>query len=297
MKTYKEIAKHGREYLFLIPALIVTVGIIIYPLSHNIFLSFYKIDILTLKQHFIGLGNYKDLLLSSRFWIVSGRSMAFSTAMAVGSVVMGLLTALVIHHLDCKHKYILLSLFFLPWLLSFVVTGLIWAWLLHPILGPFSNLLARLGLISERTSLLGNPDTALIVVTLVHIWKHIPFAMIAIFAAIQSLPKSSYEAASVDGANSWQQFKYITIPQLRPIMTVITLILIIWQFGAFTIIKVMTGGGPLSSTEVFSIYIYKQFEARHFGRASTISLFLFIFASVWILAYLKTEFKEGERAG
>jgi len=292
MRIYEVIAKYKGKYLFFIPALIVTIGAIIFPFLYNLIYSFTKTDISNLKQVFIGLGNYKDLLLSSRFLAACWRTTVFSFTTGLVSVIIGLIAAVAVHHLDCKYnyKYILLTLLFLPWLLSFVVTGLIWVWLLHPILSPLFNLFN----LSKRMSLLGNPDTALITVTLVHIWKHIPFAMIIIFAAIQSLPKSLYEAASIDGANAWQQFRHITIPQLKPIITATTLILIMWQFGAFTIFKVMTGGGPLSSTEVLSIYMYKQFETQHFGRASTVSLFLFIFACVLILVYLKTEFKRIE---
>jgi ABC-type sugar transport system permease subunit len=291
MRIYKVMVKYRREYLFFIPAFIVTVVVIIYPFLYNLILSFTRTNI-NLKQDFIGLGNYKDLVLSSRFFAACWRTIVFSFATALGSVIMGSLTAVVVHYLDCKYKYILLSLYFLPWLLSFVVTGLAWGWLLHPILGP----LYKLFNLSAQMSLLGNPYTALITVTLVHIWKHVPFAMITIYAAIQSLPKSPYEAASIDGANSWQQLRYITIPQLRPIITTITLILMMWQLGAFTIFQVMTRGGPLSSTEVLSIYIYKQFETQHFGLAGAAALFLFVFACLLTFVYLKTEFKRIEEA-
>jgi len=289
MRIYKAIMKYRREYLFFIPAFIVTVGVIFYPFFYNLILSFTRTNI-NLKQDFIGLGNYKDLLLSSRFYAACWRTIVFSFVTTTGSVIMGSLIAIVIHYLDSKYKYILLSLFFLPWLLSFVVTALVWGWLLHPILGPLYKLF---NLSTQQLSLLGNPDTALITVALVSIWKHTPFAMLTIYAAIQSLLKSPYEAASIDGANSWQQLWYITIPQLRPIIVTITLILAMWQLGTFTVFQVMTGGsGPLSSTEVLSIYIYKQFKTQHFGLAGAASLFLFVFACLLTLLYLKTEFKK-----
>jgi len=292
MKIYKVIANYRREYLFFVPAFIVTIGVIIYPFFYNLILSFTRTNI-RLEQGFIGLVNYKELVLSSRFLAACLRTAAFSIVVALGSVIMGSLTALVVHYLDWKdkYKYILLSLFFVPWLISDVVVGLVWGWLLNPILGPLYTLF---NLSLPTHSLLGDPNTALIMVLLVYIWKNTPFAMITIFAAIQSLPKSPCEAASIDGANSWQQLRYIILPQLRPIIMTVTLILVMWHLGAFTILQVLTKGGPIYSTEILAIYIYNQFKTIHFGLAGAASLFLFFLACLLTLVYLKTEFKRIE---
>jgi len=299
-KMYKIMAKYRREYLFFVPAFIITVGIIIYPFLYNLINSFTRTNI-RLGQDFIGLGNYKELVLSSRFLATYLRTTAFSILTALGSVLAGSLMAVVVYYLDwkSKSKYILLTFLFIPWVLSDVVIALIWKWLLNPILGPFCNLFLGpfcnlFNLSMPQYSLLGNPDTALIAVLLVYIWKNSPFAMITIFAALQSLPKSPLEAANIDGANSWQQLRYIIIPELRPIITTVTLILAMWHLGAFTITYLMTKGGPSYSTELLSIYIYNQFKSIHFGLASTAAVFLFFLACLLILVYFKAEFKRME---
>lgn len=252
-------------------------------------------DIYTLEPHFVGLKNFSNLISEPRFWSDVGRTAVFSVGTAVGSVIMGFFIAMMLHWLDFKHKHVLLTLFFLPWVLSWVSTGYVWRWVLHPVLGPIPPILKSLGLPFEWRDFLGDPDTALAVVTFVHIWKHIPFTMIITFAGLQVIPKNLYEASAIDGANLWQQLRFMTIPLLRPIMTIIALLLIIWQFGAFDIFKVMTRGGPAQSSEVLPLYIFLIFEQRKFGMAATVSLFLYILALMLILIYLRGEFERLER--
>lgn len=267
--------------VFVLPAVIFTFGFILYPIIYNVLLSMQKVDI-TGQFRYVGLTNYKELLQSPEFLAAFVRTMGFSVATALGSVVIGLFLAICVHHLDIRNKTWLIGLLFVPWIMGFVETGIIWKFLLHPLLGPVGQLVGK--------SLLGNPKTALAVLTAVHVWKHIPFALVTFYAALQNFPREIYEAACVDGANAPQIFFKVTIPQLRGIGIATTLLITIWQFGAFTLFDVMTGGGPLRSTEVLTIYIYKCFEARRFGAAGTASVILFVAALVLTTAYLFTEF-------
>jgi len=285
---------HFNAYLYLLPALLLTVGTILYPVVFNVILSFKKTNIYTLEQSYFGAGNYISILQSPRFWSAAGHTVSFSFGTALGALVLGLLAALCVHHFDFKHKQFILALLFVPWIMGGVETGLIAKWLLNPVTGPVGLLFSGLGLVTPGSSLLGKPETALLTITLVFIWKHVPFAMITTYAGIQSLPKEPYEAAALDGASSWKIFTYITLPQLRPILVTTLLLLAIWQFGAFTILQVMTAGGPLHSSEVLTLYMFNFFEARRFGKAATVSIVLFSFASLLTLLYMKMESRHGE---
>ena len=285
---------HFNAYLYLLPALLLTVGTILYPVVFNVILSFKKTNIYTLEQSYFGAGNYISTLQSPRFWSAAGHTVSFSFGTALGALVLGLLAALCVHHFNFKHKRFILALLFVPWIMGGVETGLIAKWLLHPVTGPVGLLFSGLGLVTPGSSLLGKPETALLTITLVFIWKHVPFAMITTYAGIQSLPKEPYEAAALDGASSWKIFTHITLPQLRPILVTTLLLLAIWQFGAFTILQVMTAGGPLHSSEVLTLYMVSFFEARRFGKAATVSIVLFSFASLLTLLYMKMEFRHGE---
>jgi len=270
------------KYAFILPAVLLTVGSISYPFIYNLLLSFYDTKVGTLDR-FIGFSNYRALFSSSPFWEAVLRTIAFSFGTAIGAVILGLVLALCIHHLDLPGKTFLLGVLFVPWVMGFVESGIIARWVLHPVLGTVGQLINK--------ALLSDPRTALATVTAVSVWKHIPFALVTVYAALQALRRDMYEAAMVDGANAWQAFRNITIPQLRPILFATGLLLVIWQFGAFTLIAVMTEGGPLHATEIVTVYIYDLFEARSFGKAAAASVVLFVLACILTVAYLKLEFK------
>lgn len=284
MKQHRGVllARPFASYLFIIPAILLTLGSVVYPFMYNAVLSFYSTVRGTLDQY-VGFSNYKNLLASAYFWNALLRTILFSFGTAVGALLAGLLLALSVHHVTFRGKLLFLGLLFVPWVMGYVETGIIWRWLLHPLLGTVGRLLGW--------SVLGSTKTALFTLTMVNIWKHTPFALVTIYAAFQMLPKDMYEAAIVDGANSWQMFKYVTMPQIRSILIATGLLLAIWQLAAFTLFDIMTEGGPLRSTEVLTVFMYNLFQARQFGLAAAVAMIMFALAYIITIVYLRLEFK------
>lgn len=278
--------------MFVLPALILVCGFLLYPFAYNLILSFEKTDPYTLQNRYVGLDNYKAFLTSQRFWAAATRTVVFSLGTAIGSLIFGMILAMAIHSLEFKYKTVFLALLFIPWIIGFVETGLIAKLLLHPVLGPIGRALS--GSLGQFASVLGNPNTALLAVTGVHIWKHVPFMLVNGYAALQTVPKEEYDAARIDGASSLEVFKYITIPEIRPVVGATLLLIVIWQFGAFTLFDVLTAGGPVRSTEVLTYSIFLSHSERSFGDAATQSILLFLFSVVLIVVYTRLEFRHFE---
>ena len=242
-----------------------TAGTLAYPLIYSAILSLYETNPATLVDSFVGLRNYADLFASDRFLFAIVRTAFYALTSSFAALVIGLVVALCIHHLDFRYKSLLLGLLFVPWVMSPVEVALIGKWMVHPIFGPLNHALVSLGVIPRNTSLLGQPATALATITAVYTGKHVPFVMVVLYAALQTLPKAIYEAGRLDGAGSFGLFWHLTLPLLRPIMVTTFLLIVIWQFGSYAVFDVMTGGGPRGSTEVLSIFIVDRFTAATSG--------------------------------
>jgi len=284
-KVQKKI-KIKKDYLYLVPATIIIFAIIIFPLSYNLIISFCK-TMAALELKYVGLENYQEVFTSPLFLADLQRTLIFSFVTAICAVMIGMVLAVIIFEFNFKYSYLILSLLFLPWLLDFVTTGLIWKWLLNPIFGGIGQTIYAF----TKRSILGDTSLAFPAVTFVSVWKHIPFALVLFFAGLNLIPKEIHEAAKLDGATSWKRFRYITLPLLRATLVSVFLLLLIWQFGAFTIVWVMTEGGPFHSSELISIFIYNQIELRKFGVAAAASMSLFVISLLIIFIYTKFEMR------
>jgi len=265
--------------LFVLPAVIVIIGIAVYPVSYDIILSCYKVHFEP-KMHsvFVGAKNYKDLLSSPDFLSVIRRSILWAITNVIGSTVLGFVLSVLLIRIKFG-RGIIMTLLFLPWVVPEVASAMIWKNLYHPAFGVLG--------VGKRIGLLGDPKTAFLAMSLVNIWKHQAFAMITLFAALKTFYRREiYEAANIDGTNSLQQLIYITIPLLKRAIFTVALLLFAWSIAQFTFPQVMTGGGPLDTTKLFSIYIYQATIAWRFGQAASASCVLFIIAFIPIIIYV-----------
>jgi ABC-type sugar transport system permease subunit len=174
-----------------------------------------------------------------------------------------------------------------------VVVALIWKWLFSPLFGMFNYVLFSLDLIEKEVDVLGQPGPAFAGVVFVCIWKGYPIVMLMMMAGMKNIPYERYEAAAIDGANKWQQFLNVTLPGLMPVLLVASILETAWWFKHFTIVWLMTGGGPAGATELISVDIYLQaFTNFNFGRAaaeSVIILFLLMVVSFIYSRVLRDE--------
>jgi ABC-type sugar transport system permease subunit len=260
-------------YFFTLPALLVVFSLIIYPLGYAIFISTQRTNLIS-EWEFVGARYYLQLLTDPEFLNSLRISLVFAFFVVVGNFVVGLLLAVILNQ-KIKFATFFKIILMLPWLLPEVVVALIWKWLFNPTYGLINYILNSIGIIDSDVSWFDSSASALAGVIFVAVWKGYPIVMIMMLAGMKNIPQERYEAAAVDGASRLQQFRHITLPGLRPIFLVTLILETAWWFKHFTIIWLMTSGGPAGATKVVSIDIYQQaFANFNFGLAAAESVII-----------------------
>ncbi|RJF91822.1 carbohydrate ABC transporter permease [Noviherbaspirillum saxi] len=272
---------------FLLGAFIASVAItlllILFPVVHAIQLSFYQSESFVSERTWIGAGNYLRVLQESGFWRAFGIGVTFSVLTIVLQVALGIGCALLLDQ-PFFGRPVIRGLAVLPYLLPTVVVAVAFQWLLDGSLGLFTIWAEELGL--GRPAWFEDPVMAMVVVVIASVWTWTPFVTISFLAALQTIPKSLYEAARVDGAGSWNRFWHVTIPMLVPMLMVIVLLRSIWMFNKFDIIWLMTKGGPLSATEHLPVMAYRRaFMQYDVGGGAAVATLSFAVLSLLILVY------------
>jgi multiple sugar transport system permease protein len=272
-------------YLFLLPSAILLAIIVLYPFSQVIFLGFFDKDTLSDEMTWVGLDNYLA------FFEYPDVKNAFQNTViwTVGSVclelVVGLVTALILHQ-TLRLRTIARGIVLFPYLLPTIVAVLIWKFMLSGQVGIISLTARQIGLTQAPLTLLARPETAMLGVILVGVWKFFPFVVIAMLGILQSIPSDRYEAARVDGASWLQEFRYITVPAILPVLMLTALLRTIWTWDKFDIIYQLTGGGPIQATTTMSIYVYyEMFEQFNQGRAAAVAMVMFLIMLTMSLIY------------
>lgn len=280
---------------FLVPAILFVAVTVLYPLIYNIGQSFFDIgirEIVSGSAEWIGLDNYIDQFGRAEFWSSLGISLLYTVATVALSLVVGMALA-VLFTADFPGRNYMRALVLAAWILPTVVSANVWRWMLDGSYGLFNTILRALGLIHEDVFWLGNPGTALSAVIIASAWSFAPFAMILLLAGLQSVSVTLYEAARIDGATRWQQFRSITLPILRPVTVTTALLCFIYTFKTFDTVFLMTGGGPGGATTILPIYAYDQaFNFFEFGKsavATTVLLIVPIFLSIFYFRSIRRE--------
>lgn len=261
-------------YLFILPSLIGFTIFFAVPAVRSVIISFHQWNLLS-DAKFVGLDNYNTLISDERFWGSLKTTLTYvlwniplQTLLALGIAMM----------MDRIHNSSFLrGIVIIPWLLPNIVVGLIFLWILDPTLGILNNAFQGLGI--PRQPFVGSPDQFIPTIAGVNIWRHAGYNAILIFAGLKTIPKGLYEAASIDGANAWVQFRRITLPLLRPVMVFVLVTTVIGSFQIFDTIAVMAkGDGPAGAGRVIIYYIYQQvFERRiNMGVATAACVVLFL---------------------
>lgn len=272
-------------YLFLIPAFLFFTIIIGYPLVNGILQSFFERSLIYPISYFIGLKNYEELIKDSNFWYTLKNTFLWTLTISGLTLVVGLILALILNQ-NLKGKGFFRAVWLLPWALPTIVASLMWSWMYEPNIGVLNFILSKAGLIKEPVLWLATPRFAFISVLIVGIWKGFPFVMLSILAGLQSIPQELYESASIDGATSLAKFRYITIPSLLPVISIVTTLQIIWNFNHFDIIYQMTRGGPGNATMLMSTMVYIQaFGATRLGYGSAIATVMLVFLCLFSYIY------------
>jgi len=270
---------------FVAPVFLFLCAVIVLPLGHAFWTSLHRVR--GLSSTFVGLQNYARVLGDEPFWHSLRISLVFTGSAVALHMLLGLGLALVLHRLTFA-RTTLRILFLTPWMVAPAVGATIWLWLLEPQFGVVNYLLQLAGAASAPVAWLGEPRSALAAVIAVDVWRGVPFVMLLLLAGLQTIPPEQYEAAEIDGANRWQQFRYVTWPNLHYLMIVASTLDIINVIRHYDIIGVMTGGGPAGGTEVLPALLYNTaFRANRFGEAAAIGVLLLFIVLAFAIVYVR----------
>ena len=285
---------NSRAYLLIAPAAIFLLSVVGYPIIETFRLSLYESPADSSIETYVGLQHYVDILGSDIFsqllwqtgrWVVIG---------VAGKTLLGLLIAV---HLkgDIKGRKFFRTAFLVPWGIPYAISAVVFRWIEHPQYGYINAVLLKLGIVDQGVGILGNPDIAWLGVVVADIWIGTPFMAIIFLAGLQSIPDELYEAAAIDGAERWQQFRYITLPQLKSVILIATLLSTIWTFVSFDTIWTMTRGCPINTTSTLVIWIYQVgLENGNLGRGAAFSVIGFLFLLAFAIVYLRVYTRGGE---
>ncbi len=285
-RTYSRFWSRATPYIYVSPiVLIVGVGVL-FGFAYLIYLSTQSYVLVRPNDiNFIGLENYINVLQDNEFW----KSLSISLIWVAGSVIpqffLGLILALILN-LKFPGRSIFRSITIMPWAISGVITGTLWLWLFDGTIGVFNDLVMKAGLAESPIPWMINSQGAFFMLFVANAWRGTPFFAIMFLAALQSISEELYEAAKIDGAGAWQQFRYVTLPLIRPTIVISTMLRVIWTFNYIDLILTMTNGGPVGSTRTLAIHIYDTaFIDTNFGEAATMSVITIFIMMVFSLLY------------
>jgi ABC-type sugar transport system permease subunit len=288
--TRRSVRKATIGYAFVLPALLLYGFFFIYPFVVSIYYSLTDWDGAQPIKEFIGLSNYRALLADSLLWEALYHNLIWVVLGTAAPIAIGLLLGVLLWS-GTRGTTLFRTLYFLPFILAQVVVAIIWNWIYHPLWGPLNVSLRALGLDSLARGWLGDPAWALLAVIIVAVWSYFGFTFVVIMAGLQDVSKELVEAATLDGANPWQRFIHVIVPQLRHVLTMITAFTLIGGFNVFDIIFVMTQGGPGTATQVIGTYTYrKAFQQGDIGYGSALSMVMTVITL--IASYLFIRLRE-----
>lgn len=260
-------------YILLLPLVLTLFLLLAYPIASALWITLQDKTI-GMMGRFVGLQNYRELLLEDPFfWQVVRNGFIFTFGSVLLKLIVGMIMALVLNQ-PLRWRGLWRGLLLMPWVAPTVVTALSWRWILD-LTGVLNLTLRDLGLMKTSIPWLAQYGTALLSLVLVNTWRGFPFFGITLLAGMQAIPQELYEAAEMDGASVWQRFRFVTLPSLRTVILVVTILSTIWTFNDFSIVWLLTGGGPGHATDVFATYTYKLgFVTSRLGYGQTVSVIL-----------------------
>jgi multiple sugar transport system permease protein len=275
-------SRQSTGYWFILPALVVLAMLIAYPVAYTGLLS-----VTDSQSNFVGAKNFATVLRSratpQAFW----NTFYWVGGSIVFQVLLGTATAILLNQ-RFPGRSVMRSITLIPWVIPSIVAATTFAWMFHTEFGIINYMMTAPGLIEHPIGWLTDRDTVMPVLIAINVWKLFPFVAVMVLAGLQAIPKELYEAARVDGANFWEEVRHIMLPQVRPVLVAVTLLLVIWGLNSITIIYAITRGGPANSTLITPIQIFRiAFENVQFNQAAALSVMFFAVAILIVFFYIK----------
>lgn len=259
-------------YLLVLPVCLVLLALVAYPFVYAIYISFTS-RVVGDPGQWVGFDNYRFLFQWVSFTRAVRNTIVLVVVSDIAKLVIGLGLALLLNE-RLRGRNLFRSMILLPWAMPAFVAFLTWRLLFQPIGGGVNLILQEVGLIAAPINWLGQRSTAMPAVIIASVWRGFPFWCISFLAALQNVPQEQYEAAKVDGASAWQRFWHITLPSIRHVILVVTLLSSIWTANSFENIWIMTQGGPSDATMVFTVLAFFGLQSQRLGEAAAVSVAL-----------------------
>ena len=275
-----------RAWALMLPLLVVILGVVSWPLINTLHLSLTDTAMATRTGTFIGLDNFTRNL-GSRAFQAAFLNTAWFTLLSVGAeLVLGVLAALLLNQ-EFRGRTALRALMILPWALPTIVNAVLWRLIYNPEYGALNSALFQMGLIDGYRSWLGEPQSAMLAMVVADVWKNFPLVGLISLAALQSVPRETLAAATVDGAGAWARFRHVTLPYLAGPLMIAIVLRTIEAFKVFDIIWVMTRGGPANTTRSLSILVYQEaFSFQRAGSGASLALIVTLFVTLLAATYV-----------
>ncbi len=272
--------------MMILPSLALAIGIIGYPILDLAFTATQEVSRFGQLRGFVGWDNFAEVFGDPLFWESLWRTGIWTFAVVVGTLGISMPVAMILND-DFYGRGLARVIIMLPWAISLTMTAVVWRWALNGRSGLLNATLMQAGLIDQPIEWLATAGTAFTVEILVGILVSIPFTTTILLGGLSAMPQDAYEAAVVDGASGWHQFRYITLPLMRPFINIAIVLNVIYVFNSLPIIWVMTEGGPANGTDILVTYLYKlAFRFGQLGKAAAISLIMFGVLLIFTMLYV-----------
>ena len=294
MKKPYSLANKAEPYLWILPSIILMSIFIIIPIGFVFRMAFSKITKAGLIKGFVGFDNFEKVLSSDKFSMVLQNTVVWTLAVVILSTLLGFILALLLNN-EFKGRKIARAIVVFPWATTLVIQASVWKFIINTDYGALNTLLKTMGIISTNINWTPTPEAYFAWEIACGIFVTIPFVCFTALSGLQSIDSSYYEAAIVDGANYWQKLFNITIPLVKPSLTVATVLNIIYVFNSFPIVWTITKGDPASRTDTLVTYLYKlAFYNGKQGEAAAVSVIGFLILLVCASIYMVSTLKKGD---
>ena len=291
-------------WILILPTAFIVFSLVVFPAVFSIWMSFHDVGLGNLndvfRAPFVGLENYRRVVNDFAFkfqglnsWGAAVTSIVYSFAATCLTILVGLIASLLLNR-SFRGRGMVRAVFLFSYVAPIVSVAFVWRWILDPRpSGVLNDVLMRLGIIELPKAYLATRGLALLIIIIFEAWRYFPFAMLMILARLQAIDNTLYEAADVDGANSWHKFRHVTLPELRFVLGAVFLLRLIWTFNKFDDIFLLTGGG--FGTNVLPVLTYQfSFKSFDFGKGAANAMILLLILVVFLVVYVLTVMRGAE---
>ncbi|MDQ0471760.1 carbohydrate ABC transporter permease [Labrys wisconsinensis] len=288
-------ARTPAPYVLILPSFLLAALVVLMPLYEIGALAVHDVNRFGIMRGFIGLEHFRAVFADPDFIAALWRTLVWTAAVVLGTLVVSVPIALILNE-DFYGRGLARIIVMLPWAVSLTMTAIVWRWALNGESGMLNSGLRGLGLMDANIQWLAEATTAFPMQVLIGILVSIPFTTTIFLGGLSSVPEDLYDAAAIEGAGRWDQFRLITLPLLRPFLNIAFVLNTIYVFNSFPIIWATTQGGPANSTDILVTYLYKLgFRIGKLGEAAAVSLIMFAILLVFTLIYVRLAMREEAR--